>query len=112
MAANFSTGPSGASTTADFDMANVDAFLRHLRGSDAEENPDNSTERSATLINLTDNIDPTLNSIEGSDPNSSQLANPAKTGLPARKKAGSKRNKPPKPPTTKERLKTTSAGMI
>jgi hypothetical protein len=101
MAANFSTGPSGAPTTADFDMANVDAFLRHLRGSDAEENPDNSTERSATLINLTDNIDPTLNSIEGSDPNSSQLANPVKTGLPARKKAGSKRNKPPKPPTTK-----------
>lgn len=48
----------------------------------------------ATLINLTDNIDPTLNSIEGSDPNSSQLANPAKTGLP-------ERNKPPKPPTTK-----------
>ena len=87
MAASLSTGPSGAPTTADFDMANIDAFLRHLRGSDGEEDPDNGTERSATLINLTDNIDPTLNSIEGSDPNSSQLANPSKTGRVKTKQA-------------------------
>jgi hypothetical protein len=49
--------------------------------------------------NLIDNCDPT-NSIDGSDPNSSQPGNPSKKSLPVRKKAGSRRNKPTKPPTT------------